>query len=117
MDATETRKTTVLAKTAAIEYGQNQKEACIALKETKQEGICNQKLWKEGNKSKLIQIGMALIVFPEPTPISEIVGAGFVAAGAIQKGIRNQSLYMNDIPKDLKNAFKEISTQKANLKL
>jgi hypothetical protein len=47
-------------------------------------------------------------VFPEPTPISEIVGVGFLAAGAVQKGIKNQYTYMEDIPKSLKSVFKEI---------
>jgi hypothetical protein len=41
------------------------------------------KLWRDGYNSKLIKLGLALIVFPEPTPISETVGACLVAAGVI----------------------------------
>jgi hypothetical protein len=47
------------------------------------------KLWRSGNKSRLIKLGVALIVFPELAPISETVGACFVAAGMIQKGVQS----------------------------
>ncbi len=95
---------------AAKDYAQSQKEAFAALQKTKDEAMSKRNLWKEGGKSKLIQIGMALIVFPEPTPVSEIVGVGFLAAGAVQKGIKNQSTYLEDIPKSLKGALKEINS-------
>jgi hypothetical protein len=39
---------------------------------------------------------MALIVFPEPTPISEIMGGGFLVAGAVQKEIQSRTIYMED---------------------
>lgn len=117
VEANQTKKTIDLATTAAVEYSQNQKAACTALNETKQQGISNQKLWKEGNKSRLIELGMVLIALPEPTPVSIIIGSGMVATGAVQKGIKNRALYMEDISKDLKLAFREINSQRANLKL
>jgi hypothetical protein len=66
------------------------------------------KLWRDGNKSRLIKIGLALIVFPEPTPISETVGACFVAAGAIQKGIRSRSIYIDDVNKVFQDMLREV---------
>ena len=66
------------------------------------------KLWRESNKSRLIKIGVSLIVFPEPTPISETVGACFIAAGAVQKGIRNRAIYLEDIKKTFKNTLKDM---------
>ena len=48
----------------------------------------NKKLWRKGNKSKLIKLGLTLVVFPEPTPVSESIGACFIAAGLVQKGIK-----------------------------
>ncbi len=66
------------------------------------------RLWKNGNESKLIKLGLALIVFPEPTPISETVGACFVAAGAIQKGIRSRTIYVEDVSKTFQSVFKEL---------
>ena len=66
------------------------------------------RLWKNGNESNLIKLGLALIVFPEPTPISETVGACFVAAGAIQKGVRSRATYIEDVDKTFQDVFKEM---------
>ncbi len=76
--------------------------------------VTAQKLWREGNDSKLIRIGMAVFLFPEPTPISLIVGTGIMAAGAIQKGIKNRAIYMEDVPKTLANIFKELGDSTYN---
>jgi hypothetical protein len=110
MSAKEIKSTANTASQVAKEYAQNQKETCAALAETKKQAISERNLWKEGDKSKLVQIGMALMVFPEPTPVSEVVGVGFLAAAAVQKGIRKQSTYIDDIPKDLRSALKEINS-------
>jgi hypothetical protein len=72
-------------------------------------------LWRTGYKSKLIKIGVALIVFPEPTPISETVGACFVAAGAVQKAVRNRALFVEDVKKTFQMTMKEISACKQNI--
>ena len=66
-------------------------------------------LWRAGYKSRLIKIGMALIVIPEPTPISPTVGACFVAVGAVQKAVRNRALFMEDVKKTFQSTLKEIS--------
>jgi hypothetical protein len=68
------------------------------------------KLWRAGNKSRLIKLGLTLIVFPEPTPVSETVGACLVAAGAVQQGIRNRTLFVEDVPKVCAKAFKNVFT-------
>jgi len=75
------------------------------------------KLSRNGHKSRLIKIGLALIVFPEPTPISETVGACFVAAGSIQQGIKNQSIYIDDIPKTLQQTLSEVRSFKESIGL
>ena len=67
-------------------------------------------------KSKLIKIGVSLIMFPDPSPVGDIVGAGFLAAGAIQKGIQNQSLYVGDIKKTFENTLREVCSIKHNLR-
>jgi len=66
------------------------------------------KLWRAGNKSRLIKLGLTLIVFPEPTPISETVGACLIAAGAVQQGIRNRTLFVEDVPKVYAKAFRDV---------
>ena len=68
------------------------------------------KLLRTGNKSRLIKLGLTLIVFPEPTPISETVGACLVAAGVVQQGIRNRALFVEDVPKTYTKTLKNILT-------
>lgn len=66
------------------------------------------KLWREGNKSRLMKLGLTLIFFPEPTPISETVGAFLLAAGAVKKGVEHNTLYADDVYKTFRNTFKEV---------
>ena len=72
-------------------------------------------LWRAGYKSRLIKIGVALILFPDPSPTTEIIGGCFVAAGAVQKAIRNRALFMEDVKKTFQSTLKEISATKQNL--
>ncbi|MCJ7422902.1 hypothetical protein MUP01_01350 [Candidatus Bathyarchaeota archaeon] len=90
------------------ELGEGYSDLLNAVKGTVREVKSTKKLWREGNKSRLIKLGLALIVFPEPTPISETVGACFVAAGAVKKGIQNRSIYIEDVNKIFKDTVKEI---------
>ena len=73
------------------------------------------KLWRAGNKSRLMKIGVALIVFPEPTSISDCVGACFVAAGAVQKGIQKRSIFLEDVTKTFKSTLKDVLAAKDSL--
>ena len=75
------------------------------------------KLWREGNKSRLIKIGLSLVVFPEPTPISETVGACFIAAGAVQKGIQSRAIYLEDITKTFKNTLHDVLETSRHLRV
>jgi hypothetical protein len=105
------------ATKALNELNKSYSELFGAIRGTARDVEASKKLWREGNKSRLIKIGVALIVFPEPTPISETVGACFVAAGAVQKGIQNRSLYLEDITKTFKNTLKDVWTTKHNLRI
>ena len=78
-------------------------------KETSRNIHGTRQLWRAGYKSKLIKIGMALIVIPEPTPISPTVGACFVAVGAVQRAVRNRALFMEDVKKTFQSTLREIS--------
>src|SRR3989304_2545352 len=93
------------AKTAAkalSELNESYGELFSAIRGTADGAEASKRLWRAGNKSRLIKIGVALIVFPEPTPISEIVGACFVAAGGGQKGAQTKGTHVEDIKKTLK---------------
>ena len=88
-----------------------------AVKGTAKAAGSTKKLWREGNKSRLIKIGMSLIVFPEPTPISETIGACFVAAGAVQKGIQSRAIYLEDISKTFKNTLQDVLETSQHLRV
>ncbi len=72
-------------------------------------------LWRAGYKSRLIKIGVALVMIPEPTPVSPTIGAAFIAAGAVQKAIRNRSLFVEDVNKTLKSTMKQISAARQEI--
>ena len=106
-----------LTAKALNELTESYAEACIAIKSTAKETAKTKKLWREGNKSNLIRIGIACIVFPDPSPISEIVGAGFLVAGAVQKGIQNRTMYVGDIKKNLESTLRELGATQGNIHL
>jgi hypothetical protein len=99
------------AKTAAKalnELNESYIDLLGAIKGTVNTAEATKKLWHEENNSRLVKIGVALIMLPEPTPISETVGACFLAAGAVQKGIQNRAIYLEDITKTFKNTLKDL---------
>lgn len=104
------------ASTAIRELTESGIELHSALKGTARDAAKAKKLWREGNKSNLIKIGMACIMFPDPSPVGEIVGAGFLVAGAVQKGIQNRAVYVGDIKKSLESSVKELNSLSALLK-
>jgi hypothetical protein len=99
------------AKTAAKalkELNESYVDLLGAIKGTVNTAEATKKLWRGGNNSKLIKIGVALVMLPEPTPISETVGACFVAAGAVQKRIQSRAIYLEDIMKTFRNTLKDV---------
>jgi len=72
------------------------------------------KLYKSGNKSFLIKAGLALIIFPEPV-LSDVLGTTLLAAGAVQQGIKRQSIYLDDLPKAFKSAMRDLKSVKGLL--
>ncbi len=95
-------------------------ETCVelhrAIKATTREAAKTKKLWREGNKSNLIKIGVACIMFPDPSPVGEIIGAGFLVAGAVQMGIQKRTLYVNDIKKDFGSTIRDLGSIQCNLR-
>jgi len=102
---------------ALSELSESYTDLFCALKDTTRTAEVTKNLWREGRKSRLIKIGVSLVVFPEPTPISETVGACFIAAGAIQKGIQSRSIFLEDITKTFKKTFKEVLETTQNLRI
>jgi len=85
------------------------------VKGTIEEVKSTRQLWRDGNGSKLVKLGLALVVFPEPTPISETIGACLITAGAVQKGIRSRAIYIEDVYKTFQNVLRDVWTTKHSL--
>ena len=103
---------TRVAIKALAEANEERKKLVDIMKGDNNIAYNTKKLFREENKSKLIKLGFALIAFPEPTPISPIVGSSLIAAGAVQKGIRGRAAFVEDIGKDFKKALKDLSLSK-----
>ncbi len=107
----------ISATKALKEQAEIKTPAASAMKDVRQLANSTGKLSRAGNKSRLIQIGMSLVVLPEPTPVSPTIGACFIAAGAIQKGIKSRSIYLEDVPKTLKSTLRELAAARYNLQI
>jgi len=70
-----------------------------------------QKLWRRGNNSFLIKVGLALIAFPDPT-ITDILGSALVAAGILQFKTKRSTLHVEDVYKTFPQVMKELTTLK-----
>jgi hypothetical protein len=108
---------TKIASKALNELNESGIDLLGAIKSTANTAVDSKALWREGNKSRLIKIGVALIVLPEPTPISATIGACFIATGAVQKGIQNRALYLEDITKTFKNTLRDVLETNQSLRV
>jgi hypothetical protein len=108
---------TKIAVRALNELNESFNDLLDVMKGTADTAKVAKKLWRQGNKSKLIKIGVSLVFFPEPTPISETLGACFIAAGAIQKGIQSRAIYLEDIRKTFKKTLHDVLETKQSLQV
>ena len=111
------KETATQTTKALTELTESYKDLYIGIKGTSREIVTTKKLWREGNKSKLIKIGVACIMFPDPSPVTEIIGAGFIAAGLVQKGIQNQAIYLGDIKKTFACTLRDVHSTRESMRL
>jgi hypothetical protein len=71
-------------------------------------------LWREKNQSRLIKLGVAIMLIPDPG-FSDVVGAAVVAAGLVQNKIKNSGLYLEDVYKTYPRLFKELHSARQEL--
>lgn len=100
---------------ALKELGLSYKESVDVLQGVSDEIRSVRRLWRQENKSKLIKLGLSLIVFPEPTPISETLGAVVLAAGLIQNKVRQSNLHIDDVYSTFQGIMKDLQTIKHGL--
>ncbi len=83
------------------ELGDDWKENTAIIKHTMSEQVAVQesvkRLLKESNQSGLVKIGLTLIAFPFPIVIDDVLGWSLLAAGLIQKRVKNSALYLDDV--------------------
>ncbi len=90
------------------ELGLSYKETVEVIHEMSKDVNKAQKLWRGEQKSKLIKLAISLITFPEPTPISETVGAAILVAGLIQNRIKKSTLHVEDVYKTFQDVNNDI---------
>lgn len=73
------------------------------------------RLCKESNQGSMVKIGLALIAFPLPIVIDDVLGWSFLAAGLIQKKIKNSALYLEDVNKAFPRLFKELQESRQEM--
>jgi len=92
---------------ALKELNESYTDVIQTIKETSKEVKATKQLWRKGNNSILIKLGLALIAFPDPT-ISDIIGTVMVAAGTVQMGIRRRTIYVEDVYKTFHGTLKDM---------
>ena len=90
------------------ELGLSYTETLEVIKEMSKNSNNAQKLWRGEQKSKLIKLALTLITFPEPTPISETIGAAVLVAGLIQNRIKKSTLHVEDVYKTFQDVNNDI---------
>lgn len=90
-----------LKTTATVlqELGVNYQQTLEVMKGVSKDLRLTKSLWKGGDKSRLAKIGLTLIAFPEPTPISETIGIFVLSLGIIQSKTKNSALHIEDLYK------------------
>ena len=103
-------ETEELKRMAAVlqELGLSYTETLEVINEMAKDVNNAKKLWRDGNKSKLIKLAITLIMFPEPTPISETMGAAVLTAGLIQNRIKKSTLHIEDVYKTFQDVNNDI---------
>jgi len=99
---------------AVRELNESYMDALGALNGTAKGAREAKRLWKSGKKPVLVQLGLALIAFPEPF-VSDVVGTLLVAAGMVQEGIRLRTLYVDDLPKAFQSLLKDLQATRDGL--
>lgn len=104
MDSKQLKRMAVVLQELGLSY----KETLEVMHEMSKDVNNAQKLWRGEKKSKLIKLAITLITFPEPTPISETMGAAVLVAGLIQNRIKKSTLHVEDVYKTFQDVNNEI---------
>jgi hypothetical protein len=73
------------------------------------------RLCKKNNSGNMVKLGLMLIAFPLPIVIDDVLGCSLLAAGLIQKKIKNSALYIEDVNKTFPHLMKELQETKKEI--
>jgi hypothetical protein len=110
MDSKDVKDVKAITKSVQ-ELAKIRSETACTVKNIKTDLAETKNLSKGENKPWLIRTGVALMVMPDPL-VTSVIGAGFLAAGAVQQGIKHQAVYVDDLPKALGSAMKTLKNSK-----
>lgn len=89
------------------ELGLSYRESLDAMREVTKDSHFVGRLWRDGDKGRLVKIGLALIAFPDPT-VTDVIGTILVSAGIIQAKIKRSTLHIEDVYKTFPKLIKEL---------
>jgi len=96
------------------ELGLSYEETLDAMRGVAKDSHFVGRLWKKGDETRLIKIGLALIAFPDPT-VTDILGTALVSAGIIQAKIKRSTLHIEDVYKTFPKLIRELQMSKREL--
>lgn len=94
--------------TVLQELGLSYKETLQVIEGLSKDLRSTKRLWRDGNKSNLVKLGLTLIAFPEPTPISETIGAVVLTLGLVQNRVKQSTLHIEDIYKTFQDVNRNL---------
>lgn len=94
--------------TVLQELGLSYEETLEVMKGVAKDLRSTKSLWRDGDKSRLVKIGLTLIAFPEPTPISETLGVFVLSLGIIQNRMKKSTLHIEDIYKTFQDVNRSL---------
>lgn len=97
------------------ELGLSYEETLDVMRGVAKDSHLARRLWKDGDKAKLVKAGLALIAFPEPTPISETLGACVLSLGLIESKMKRSALHVDDIYNIFHSVIGNLQTIKVEL--
>ena len=99
------------------ELGLSYQETLEVMKGVAKDLRTTKRLWRNGDKSRLVKIGLTLITFPEPTPISETLGVFVLSLGIVQNRMKKSNLHIEDIYKTFQDVSKNLLRTRQELLL
>jgi hypothetical protein len=66
------------------------------------------RLCKKNSQGSLVKTGLTLIAFPLPIVVDDVLGCSLLAAGLIQRRIKNSALYLEDLKDAFPNIIREM---------